>query len=169
MAELITGLSPQPDFPRADLSDSNAELLELMMANADIVSRSHQAAEQASWLFRVGHATILHGAAKLHDGDERLAAVHSGVSTYEAITAFICGASMVSDITVINNNSAKLRRAGSHEISNYVETSLESFSRDMPRTSEVITASTRRFHGPLTSYAILGAAMSRQFELDSAA
>ena len=41
MTELITGLTAQPDFPKEDLTDENAAILELLLSNQDIVTESH--------------------------------------------------------------------------------------------------------------------------------
>lgn len=166
MTELLTGIAPQPEFPQVDLSDDNADLLEFMMANDDILARSHRAVELVSWIFRVGHVTILHGAAKRHDAAERLAAVDRGIKTFESITALVGGVMSMSDTLQVNNQSARLIKTDGVELDNYFESSIDAFDQQMPRTAEVVRTSSSRFVGPLCSYALLGAAMSRKFELD---
>ena len=168
MAELLTGLSAQQEFPRVDLTEDNADMLELLMANAELVGQSHQAIEQVSWVFKLGHATIMHGAPLIHDDDARLAAIDHGAATFEAMTCLMQGIAVVSDIQVVNNQAARLRKTTVTKLGNYMDESLDSFTTEMPRTVDVIRSSSRRFHGPLTNYAILGAAMSRRFDLDSA-
>ena len=169
MAELLTGLTPQTDFPRVDLNEQNADLLELMMANVGILQQHHDIVEDISWIFRVGHRAILHSTAKVYDDSDRLAAVNHGVAMFEAITAMVDGIAAVSDPTPVNNQAGRLIRLDTTEVSNYFDSSVESFKTETPRTAEVIRASSARFQGPLTTYALLGAAMSRQFELDSVA
>lgn len=166
MAELLTGIQPQAEFPRVDLTDDNADMLELMLANTQIVNESHRLVEASSWIFRVGHATVMHGTKRTFDADDRLAAVDSGIVTFEALTAMVSGMASTSDMLAVNNQASRLIQADGRKLDEYIEASVESFSADMPRTRGVIEQSTRRFHGHLTGYAMLGAAMSRQFELD---
>jgi hypothetical protein len=169
MSELVTGITNQANFPKVDLSDDNATLLELMMSNVGILRESHEVVERASWIFRVGHATILHSAKRVYDEGSRMSAVNHGVTTFEAITAMVGGIAAVSDPTPVNRQSSRLTLFDPNELGNYIDSALDSFRSDMARTAEVVRSSSSRFHGPLTSYAILGAAMSRQFELDSVA
>ncbi len=165
VSELLTGIHPQADFPRVDLTDGNADMLELMMANVDIVNESHRLVEDTSWIFRVGHATVLHGTKRTYDDSNYLAAVDTGIVTFEAITAMVSGIAATSDMLTVNNQASKLIQTDGRQLDEYMESSVESFTADMPRTREVIERSARRFHGHLTVYAMLGAAMSRQFEL----
>ncbi len=72
VSEILTGIYPQADFPRVDLTDGNADMLELMMANVDIVNESHRLVEDTSWIFRVGHATVLHGTKRTYDDSNYL-------------------------------------------------------------------------------------------------
>lgn len=169
MTELIAGLTPQTDFPRVDLSEDNADMLELLMANVGIVQEQHDAIENLSWIFRVGHVAILHSAGRVYENDDRLVAVNHGVAMFEAITAMVDGIAAVSDPTPVNNQASRLIQLDGRGVDDYFESSLESFKSDTPRTAEVVRTSSSRFHGPLVSYALLGAAMSRRFELDSVA
>ena len=171
MTELLTGLSTQYDFPRVDLSEDNADLLELMMANVRVLDQAHTTAEQGSWIFRIGHQAVLNGAARrFPNADQQaLSAVNNGIATFEAVTCIINGISRDTDMAPANREFLKLTHADTEDLDEYIETALQTFTTDMPRTAEVIRTSTRRFHGPLTSYAVLGAAMSRQFELASVA
>lgn len=62
MNTLMTGTEAQPEFPAEDLTDKNAEALELMMANLQIVQDMHTVAERHAWAFRVGHPAVVAGA-----------------------------------------------------------------------------------------------------------
>lgn len=165
MSELITGISHQPNFPREDLTVENADLLELMMANLEILKTSHEAVEQLSWIFRVGHPTIVFSAAKIHDEDNRLSALNHGVTSFEAITAMVGGESMNADIQTTNSEANRLLNLEPTHIGDYIDEAVDDFRHNTPHTAEVIRSSAARFHGHLTTYAILGAAMSRKFEL----
>lgn len=165
MTEIITGLSPQPRFPREDLTDENASLLELMMANHELLERSHTAVEQLSYLFQVGHKSIRSRASHLFDDTDRIAALDHGITSFEAITAMVDGSSMVSDIIPVHNQALRIMHMDETELGSHIDQALDDFRQQTPRTAEVVRASSSRFHGPLTTYALLGAAMSRHFEL----
>lgn len=169
MTEIVTGITHQPNFPREDLSESNADMLELMLANQELLQLSHEAVEQLSWIFKIGHRSIVYSAANIFDEDERLAAINHGVVSFEAIAAMVGGNVMDSNIIPTNREAVRLLQLKTTRLSNYFDEALEDFRDRTPRTAEVVRASSARFHGPLTTYALLGAAMSRRFELDVAA
>jgi hypothetical protein len=169
MTEIITGITHQPNFPNEDLSESNADMLELMLANKELLQLSHEAVEQLSWIFRVGHPSIVFSASHIFDEDERLAALNHGVVSFEAITAMVGGNAMDSDLFPTNREASRLLQLKPTRLSNYFDEALEDFRGYTPRTAEVVRASSARFHGALTTYALLGAAMSRKFELSVAA
>ncbi|MCB9819797.1 hypothetical protein H6796_00605 [Candidatus Nomurabacteria bacterium] len=81
MSELITGITPQEDFPRVDLSEENAELLELMLANLELVNSGHEMGEGVSWMFRVGHPAVVVGLGRIYDKPELLEAIDHGVKS----------------------------------------------------------------------------------------
>ena len=167
MFDTFTVLSEQNSFPREDLSDANAEILELMMANTDIRETAHTVAERQSWIFRIGHAAISRSIGRQYDAQSALAASNAGVVTFEAITSLVDGMHRSGDMRPANKTFLTLANADDSGLSQYIDNALESFLSDMPNTKEVVTNSTRRTHGPLVSYAVLGAAMSRRFGLDS--
>jgi len=168
MKELIIGITPQPNFPVEDLSEDNAELLELMMANRDLLTRSHDTVEQLSYLFLVGHKSINTTVEHIFDDNHYLEALDHGITTFEAITALVDGHALVSDIIPIHNQALTLIHLDQHELDDHFDSSLTEFRQQTPRTAEVVRSSSARFHGHLTTYALLGAAMSRKFELSVA-
>ena len=168
MGELITGIMPQPNFPTEDLSEDNAGLLELMMANRDLLMRSHDTVEQLSYLFLVGHKSINTTVKHVFDDDHYLEALDHGIATFEAITAMVDGHALVSDIIPVHNQALTLIHLDQHELDDHFDASLAEFRQQNPRTAEVVRSSSARFHGHLTTYALLGAAMSRKFELSIA-
>jgi hypothetical protein len=165
MTELITGISPQPNFPHEDLTDTNADLLELMIANQDIRASSHAAVERLSWMFRIGHPTILFSAGHIYDEDERLAAINHGVVSFEAITAMVGGNAAVSDMIPTNREASRLLHMETTGLSNYFDEAVDELQTKIPRTAEVVRSSAARLNRALTTYALLGAAMSRKFEM----
>ena len=135
MTELITGISPQPNFPHEDLTDTNADLLELMIANHDIRVSSHAAVEQLSWMFRIGHPTILFSAGHIYDEDERLAAINHGVVSFEAITAMVGGNAAVSDMIPTNREASRLLHLETTGLSNYFDEAVDELQAKTPRTA----------------------------------
>ncbi len=168
MRELITGIMHQPNFPVEDLSEENAELLELMMANLELLVRSHMAIEQVSYMFVISHKSINTAVKNTFDDTRSLEALNYGVTAFEAITAMVDGHAMVSDSIPLHNQALRLVHFDPHELDDHIDRSLAEFQEQVPRTAEVVRASATRFHGHLTSYALLGAALSRRFERDVA-
>jgi len=138
MTELITGITSQSNFPREDLTDANADVLELLMANEQILDTSHEAVEQMSWIFRVGHPTILHSAKKIHDDSSRLSALDHGVKSFEAITAMVCGEIAVADILSTNREASRLLHLEPNLTGNYLDEAMEDFQQETPYTAEVV-------------------------------
>lgn len=167
MKEILTGIRPQPEFPNEDLSEDNATLLEFMMANVDLVYESHRMVEQASIVLRISHPSILHATGRVYDETERLAAVNHGVSIFEAINAIVGSKAVSSDYATADRHNSQLINLRQSKLTDYFEDALGEFTSTTPRTAEVVRASSSRFYDPLTTYSILGAAMSRKFELDS--
>lgn len=165
-SEFITGITPQADFPYEDLSESNASLLELMLSNKELVASGHALGEGVSWAFRVGHPTIVKGLGRIYDEPRLLEAIDHGVQVFEAASTFVSEQPLVVDEAVVIKNGIGISRAFSKEkLDQYASAALENLSNELPRTKEVVESASKRFFAHLTSYAILGAAMSRQFEV----
>lgn len=167
MTELLTGLTPQPDFPREDLTPDNADMLEMMMANREIVDAGHAAAERTVWSFKVGHAAIRRSVGAIYDKAKHQEAIDHGVATFEAIAAMVGGEVVHMDSFPIHVTATNLLHLSPHALGDYHDESLDSFRDNAPRTAEVIQQASRRFYGPLAAYALLGAALSWQFERDT--
>ena len=74
MNTLLMGLEAQPDYPAKDLTDSNAELLSLMLANDSLVLGGHVQAEASIQAFRLLHPTATTSANRVFDDHDRVAA-----------------------------------------------------------------------------------------------
>ena len=59
------GLEAQPDYPAKDLTDSNAELLSLMLANPTLANGGHVAIEQCVPAFRLFHPAAIGSADRI--------------------------------------------------------------------------------------------------------
>lgn len=167
MPTFITGLESQPDFPVADLSESNAELLELMLANADLVRQGHLRAEQASWIFRAGHPAMRTAASRIFSDSSYTGAFDHGISSYETIAAFIQTTPEPSDMFAVNANAIGISsKMQDDKLYNYIDFAAQKFEYELPRTAEVVLVSSQRVYREIARYAVYGAAMARQFELD---
>lgn len=164
MTELLTGITPQPNFPREDLIDSNADLLELMMANKDIVQTTHDEVDKLSWSFHIGHKALLVSSSRVYEDPKSLAALNHRISVFEAITASVLGEVIRSDTHGIAHRATELLHMGDRAVDDYYNDATDIFTHTAPRTAEVVIASSSRFYGSLTTYALIGAASSWRFE-----
>ncbi len=170
MTEIIVGIAPQPDFPKEDLSQMNAAILELMLSNRNFVIDGHAASEQASWVFTVGHRVMSKVSGEVLGHDNRFEALNHGATVYEVMSMFLDAApTRTSSTFSVETQAAAWVKASPEKLIDYQEEAFATFSQNLPRAKEVVASATSRFYPHLTSYAILGAAMAHQFELDTAA
>lgn len=160
-------LETAPDFPRTDLSETNAQLLELMLMSADIVERGHTSAEQISWVYRAGHPAMRKAAKRLLSSESQAEAFDHGVSSYETIAALVHSAPSYCDMFTVNTNAVALSSALSpDQLVDYIDTAHQNFVQQLPRAAEIVLDSSKRFYRTVARYAVVGAALARQFELD---
>jgi len=165
---LVAGIESQPDFPINDLSEKNAQLLELMLCNASLVESGHKGAEQASWVYRVGHPALRVAGGRVLTGSSYTGAFNHGISSYETIAALLHNVPERCDMFIVNANAVALASAlRDDKLLDYIDDAAQKFDHELPRTSEVIMDSSQRYYRTMARYAVFGAAMARQFELDS--
>lgn len=168
--QIVSGLEPQPEFPRNDLSISNAQYLELVMASQSHVEFGHTNAEQVAWVYRVGHPSM-----RLALGNSALAgsvreAIDHGVSTYEAICMLMSHFPDSRNFYTVNRNALVIASADNTDhFVDYVSEARSGFTKDLPRTADVVHEASKRFFGSAARYAIDGAALAYQFERDAVA
>lgn len=164
---LLETLSAQPRFPHEDLTDTNASLVELLIANSALRETMHEATEAVSLPSQVGHVSILSIVRDEYEQARRVDAIDHGVRSFEAIKAIVAAGSSTStpDISA-TNRALMLLRSANYE--RYLDEAVSSFADTMPRTREVIHISSRSTCGYFTDYALLGAALAWQFEKDAA-
>lgn len=162
----ILTLESQPNFPSEDLTDANATLLELLLANQTVLDQAHYNAEKESLLFRVGHRAIIANTSRFIDHAAYIEAISSGIAKYEVISR------------TVNPDQAK--RAHNHEAAlsyfinpdptldylTLVGDTRDTFSFEMPRTKNVIEESTPFRLRQYQEYILAGAALARMAEID---
>ena len=164
---LITGIEAQPNFPHEDLTDDNAAMLELLLSNLGVVTECHSMSESTSWVLKVGHLVVGQVAQKVLERDGRLEALDHGAVAYEALSMLLSTEPVkTTDLFAVHSQVGAWTTADTTKAIGFQQEAVESFQRDLPKTKEVIASSAARFFPHFTSYALLGAAMTRQFELD---
>ena len=170
MTEIFIGITPQPDFPKEDLTDINAAVLELLLSNQGFMDKSHVASEEVSWVFKVGHRVVSRVSGDILNHDSRFDALNHGVSIYEVMSLLLTAVPIrTSETFSVETQATAWVKASPEKLIDYQEEAYAAFSQNLPRAKEVVGSATDRFYPHLTSYAILGAAMAHQFELDAAA
>ena len=168
--KLVTGLQPQPEFPHEDLSEDNAQLLELILANELVLADGHGAAERVSVAYKVGHPAIWRAGLRAATLERRIEAVNHGVVVYESMAAMVQGEPVRYDAFTVNTNACALATGLDEDgLFEYIDKAYQQFGLDMPRAAEVVEHCAERFYPHLGSSAIIGAGLARQFELDSVA
>lgn len=168
MTKLLGGIESQPRFPQEDLTEDNAALLELMLANPDIAKLGHAKGEQFVPAFQLIHPAALRGTARVHEEPARLEALDHGIASFETL-CLLLASNMNAHPRVAAVIAARFagHAAAITSVEQYLYGSLETMRDEMPLTTEVVSESSRRFFGYFTEYALLGAALARQMELDA--
>jgi hypothetical protein len=167
MAQFIEGIIAQPQYPNEDLTDTNADLAELLMGSSTLRENLHHANETISLSSRIGHSSIISIARDTYEQMRRVNAIDHGVRSFEALKALVVADTAYETPSVESTARALLLLKGvSYE--RHVDTAVEAFSDTMPRTREVIQLSSRAVCGYFTDYALLGAALAWKFEKDAA-
>lgn len=168
----IVTLEPQHDFPREDISDSNADMLELLLLNGEMVELSHLSAEKVSYLYQIGHKGLVIAAASHIDDQARQRAFSYGITTFEAVAALVrpdIDISAHNDAIRINPEVLGAQQHLEYKFLDTVDKVRDSFAADLPRTRSLVGQSAARFCRDYPDYAITGAAVARWLELDATA
>lgn len=165
MERILITHTDQPDFPDVDLTEDNAQMLELMLSNYELVMGGHKAAEEASSVMRINHPAVVCGARRIYDDDRRVQAIDHGVAVFEAAHAYVVGKPLTTEAGDVTReyNAAKVGALlVPHDLSDYMDESVEALRHDAPRLAELSRVTSRRFYSNLTEYAVLGTAMARR-------
>lgn len=162
----ILTLESQPNFPVEDLTDANAALLELLLANQAILEQAHHTVEEGSLLFRIGHRAILANTGRFIENPKQLEAISNGIAKYEVISMTI---SPDQAMQLHNQAAAMTYFINPDTTLDYltlVSDVRDNFSTEMPRTKSVIEESTPRHFLLYQEYVLAGAALARMAEID---
>jgi hypothetical protein len=163
-------MEAQPNFPRVDLSESNAEILEFLLASKEQLEIGHEGAEAMAWVYKVGHRAMRLAFENTAMPNSVQGAVDHGVVTYEAICMMVGHLPDSRNFFTVNAQAVTIaHRRTADLLVDYIAEAREGFARELPRTMTVVQEASGRFWGPMARYAVDGAALARQFELDSAA
>jgi hypothetical protein len=164
---LIVGLEHQPAFPHEDLTEDNADMLELLLQNLEFVENGHQRTEEVSWAYKVEHPAVMKVSKVAYQSTDSQRAIDHGIKIFESIVSMV---STPPDHLAIL--AAERAYAGlilgkdTEDLRNYSMNTVNEMREQFPITSETVRLAARRQCGRLTEYALLGAAMSRQFGVD---
>ena len=157
----------EPDFPEKDISDETAAILELLLLNRELVDSSHNSAEIANLLFRLGHSAI-DKTASARINATRLSAFSYGVTAFEAVSTLV---NPVSEIPTEQDVALRILAVSSgldKAFTGTVADARDRFVSELPRTKLVIGQSAARFYFGHDDYAVGGAAMARELALQTA-
>lgn len=162
--KLLTGITPQEDFPQKDLTADNADLLSVMLANRDMRVIGHDQAERI-WFYWTAHRAMMQAGCHLDDAD-RIGAFSHGITTYEAIGILMRPTVSLEDVMDAEHvGPVGLSVGGLNDLLGLFEQAEDGF-RAMPNTAAVVNETAEYAYPHMGSYAIYGAALARALELE---
>lgn len=160
-------LESQPRFPYDDLTENNAEFLQLILANDELMSRGHVAAEDIRPVFKVGHRSILSAGQRLDYETSQGEALDKGSAMFEAMSAMVNLTPSASSAFKMRDIGAALEGAFDESwVRGYFLDAYDCFRNENPLAAEVVRSASR-LSSSMAEYAVLGAAISRHFEIDT--
>lgn len=164
---------PQSDFPRSDISVSNAAMLEALLRDPGVQETAHDNIERSSIMMRMAHRVFSTMLATTPEFNSKSAYWFSaGVTQYEAASSLL----RLSDthhpeyydsITPAHHMAHLLHHNNQNE---YFTRSYLDFLEEQPLFSDVISSVTEETIDKQRSaveHALYGAAVQRQIELDA--
>lgn len=167
MSEKLIILEPQLDFPEADLSDSNAAFLELFLQNQQQVEIMHPEVEKSRLLFELAHAAAKQAQANFPQDDHHASFTH-GFTLYEIMSSMVAPKIDEVSRTSVHVAAGHFNLAlQAHNRTDILTDARDEFMAQQPRTAEVIDLASKRLYPHLSYYAVIGAAIERQLELET--
>jgi hypothetical protein len=163
----LTTLDYQPDFPEVDLTENNAAFLEIFLQNSSLVEASHPRAEQYQLLYRLAHIAVSQSKDSFTQ-DEHHAGFTQGFTFYEVISSLVAPKPvLIEDVSAIAATRGLNLALRSNKLTDYLTDAYDEFTAQQAVTAEVISTAADRYHPGLTHYALMGAAIERQLELEA--
>lgn len=163
----ILSVEFQPDFPKQDISDTNAELLEILLLNQTFIEKSHSLAEKNQELYGTLHTTAKKHEAQFPVGnpDPHTSFLY-GMSLYEVTAGFVRPPSENKNhvLTFARTSLGTILRS-SHAIDSLVDAMYDMREAQPKLARVIITAAGRAYSLKTAEYALMGAAIERDFEL----
>lgn len=160
----------QPDFPKEDLTETNADILSMVLRNRQELRGGHAAAESAAMIYKVGHKAFRTAFDRLYENNTVIKGFDMGIATYEAISSFVSHPPVASaEVPLILGAHRIAQSVSALHFDEYVEAAAQSIVYATPRTVEVVAEVAHGYSGSpqLAHLAVLGAGMARKFELDN--
>lgn len=164
---LTKGIEAQPRFPWEDLSEPNASMLELMLANSGLVTAGHINGESIVREFRRMHSSVVDGTRRIYDDDPKVKAVNYGVACFETMHIMLASAQEPLPHYAVHNSAALVFGLREQTLRGHIDAAYGLFQQRMQNAADVVKASAERNYGIYTTYALLGAAVMWQLALDS--
>ena len=89
MSNLLTGITEQPGFPLEDVSDGNASMLEVMLANQREFTSIHEYAENTIRFYNIAHQALIYYLSNLLQEQEKVRLASIGIAVVETIGVLI--------------------------------------------------------------------------------
>lgn len=163
----LTVLDHQPDFPEEDLTQTNAAFFDMFLQNQALLEASHPAAEQNSLLFHFAHMTASQAHETFNEDSYHASFTH-GFTLYEIMSSLVAPRSpYLSDISVVAATRSLNIALRTKKQDEFFNNARDEFITKQPTTAEVIKIAASRYHPGIAHYAVMGAAIERQLELDA--
>jgi hypothetical protein len=163
----LTTLDYQPEFPEVDLTDNNAAFLEVFLQNQSFVEASHPRAEQYQLLYRMAHIAVTHSKDSFTQ-DEHHAGFTHGFTLYEVISSLVAPKPVpLEDVSAMAATRSFNLALRGNNFTDFLTDAYDDFTHQQTATAEVISNAASRYHPGLTHYAVMGAAIERQLELEA--
>lgn len=168
---LSSPIERQSNFPKEDLTNTNAEVLCLMLSSKVLIRQGHNAAESATQIYEIGHRALSGAVDRIFDDSSAVKAFNQGVTVYETISSLVTHPPQVEYMMPLLLNALGLeRQISARHFDEYVSEAADILVLSAPRTAQVVAETvmshTNRYAARI---AVIGAAAARRFELDNCA
>lgn len=165
----IARVETQPDFPRNDITDYNAAMVEFLLQDSDFIERAHQQSETHVPLYMLVHHVLkLYGIANDFPLASHLAFSH-GAAAYETMATIVRPIAPQYDRYQTAGQAASiadLLNDGANATILFAD-ARDRFVSEQPNAAEAIKSASKLHGIPLPEdYVLLGAAVERQLEMD---